>query len=497
MKPINLYRFPIVLAFCCGAMILQARPPQDGSMWETMPTFTDWFSTFDTTKWHDTNPKWKGRQPGFFSPDNVAVKQGKLTLTARCEEPPTDALRKAGYHTFSTAAVTHKQLAFYGYYEVRAKAMKSRASSAFWFHRDDKKDCTEIDVFEICGGTPKEAKVDYMTLHVSRRDGTKVQEKVAKTYISPTPLTDNYHRYGVDWASDKITFYFDGKAVNSVPNTNWHQSLHLLFDSETMPDWFGLPKASELPSTFSIDYIRAWRRVAKPTFSGDFAGLESWKKNMGETGVTLKQFTLSKDATGEHPAKLDMPYITITTRANTKDRVKIESEERFGYGTYTWKIFVPAMGVGDQASIGAFIYQDDRHEIDFEIGYGTAKARKETNAKPDELLAYCTSQANPFLSKAYPIKRDRTYLLTIRMMPALNDKTFITWEIDGQQVQSLNANFTCRPDSFRAICSVENLGFLGDHVPKQDNYASFSKMTYAPFVGATPTANPVTSAQKK
>jgi hypothetical protein len=31
------------------------------------------------------------------------------------------------------------------------------------------------------------------------------------------------------------------------------------FDSETMPEWFGLPDKESLPSTFSIEYVRSWR----------------------------------------------------------------------------------------------------------------------------------------------------------------------------------------------------------------------------------------------
>ena len=65
-----------------------------------------------------------------------------------------------------------------------------------------------------------------------------------------------------DFASfkDEITFSMDGVAVRRVENTHWHQPLNLIFDSETMPDWFGMPDDADLPSTFSVEYVRAWKR---------------------------------------------------------------------------------------------------------------------------------------------------------------------------------------------------------------------------------------------
>ena len=42
-------------------------------------------------------------------------------------------------------------------------------------------------------------------------------------------------------------------------HTHWHQPLFLIFDSETMPEWFGMPDDKDLPSTFSLEYVRAWK----------------------------------------------------------------------------------------------------------------------------------------------------------------------------------------------------------------------------------------------
>jgi len=40
-------------------------------------------------------------------------------------------------------------------YEIKCRPMKSQASSAFWFYREEKDIWTEIDVFEICGAGGK------------------------------------------------------------------------------------------------------------------------------------------------------------------------------------------------------------------------------------------------------------------------------------------------------------------------------------------------------
>jgi hypothetical protein len=59
-----------------------------GSKWEPIAELTEEFegNKLDSTKWHDHNPGWKGRKPGFFSKKNVTVKDRKLYLTARVEE---------------------------------------------------------------------------------------------------------------------------------------------------------------------------------------------------------------------------------------------------------------------------------------------------------------------------------------------------------------------------------------------------------------------------
>jgi hypothetical protein len=51
----------------------------------------------------------------------------------------------------------------------------------------------------------------------------------------------------------------DGNTVARFANTHWHRPMPVIFDIETMPDWFGLPQDGDrLPTSFQIDWLRTW-----------------------------------------------------------------------------------------------------------------------------------------------------------------------------------------------------------------------------------------------
>jgi beta-glucanase (GH16 family) len=213
-------------------------------------------SRLDTGKWWPNNPTWKGRQPAFFSPGNVTVQGGMLHLAMRKEEPP-EGLKGEGYHDYSSAAVQSKELVKYGYFE----AMRSAGSSAFWFYHQAPDRWTEIDVFEIGGRAPGKERKLHITVHVFKTPEEKEHWQIHDAWNAPADLDEDFHVYGLDWDPKELRFYFDGALVRRGPNTHWHQPLTLNFDSETMPDWFGLPRDSDLPSTYSIEYVRAWKKT--------------------------------------------------------------------------------------------------------------------------------------------------------------------------------------------------------------------------------------------
>ena len=229
--------------------------------WKLYEPMTDEFegTALDSAKWWDHNPGWLGRQPALFYPGNVEVRDGKLNLSMKKEEAP-NMPRDKGYHDYTSAAVQSRDTVRYGYFEVKARPMNSAGSSSFWFYKNSDGWWTEIDVFEL-GARAKgfERKVN-ITVHVMNTPVTKDHQQIGAAWEAPFDLADDYHVYGLEWDEEELKFYFDGMLVRRGKNTDWHQPLTLNFDSETMPEWFGLPEDKDLPSTFSVEYVRVWKK---------------------------------------------------------------------------------------------------------------------------------------------------------------------------------------------------------------------------------------------
>lgn len=257
--------------------------PLDHGTWKFLPQVSDEFDGegFDHTKWWDHYPRWNGRPPGWFSKENVSVADGELRLTSRAETLPN---LPAEYKDFTTAAVKSKAVVLYGYFEIRARAGHSRISSSFWLNRAEPKWWTEIDIYEMGCGAPGHERVVHTNVHVFKtpEDGEKHWSK-SMAWTAPFDPAAEMHTYGLDWSKAQIRWYVDGKMIRQIENTHWHQPLEVNINSETMPDWLGLPKPEDLPATYRVDYVRAWSRVedeatVKP--DADPAQIQKWTQSL-------------------------------------------------------------------------------------------------------------------------------------------------------------------------------------------------------------------------
>jgi len=186
----------------------------------------------------------------------------------------------------------------------------------------------------------------------------------------------------------------------------------------------------------------------------------------------------SQNMDGEVNYALVKDTLRIFTRRNTWDRPKVKTVTAFyTTGTYTWRIYTPPLGEGDMSSIGAFLYQDDTHELDFETGYGNRAVRSRLGAQDDDIIVYMTSQAFPFQSIPQKIKRAAWHTFSIRLEDVAG-KYVASWYIDGNQAVRLPLGFG--PETqFAIFCSMENIKFIGDHIAKHENYALFDYVEYS------------------
>ena len=232
-------------------------------------------AALDEAEWTDWVASFPGRSAGFlFARDNVAVSNGCLRLTARFmreDEKTVENLRR-GFTTYATAYVRAKEKTFYGYYECRAKTMRSKVCNAFWLYdplsdQPQKKFrvgdfSEEIDMFEIFGslrdwyGTVHCLKTPYLE-GVVNGGVEKLPEKSCKVSLAFDPSAA-FHVYGFLWTKDRLSWFIDGEEVFSRANDRFHRPMHVTFDCEIMYDWVGEPAAADLPDVYEIDYFRHW-----------------------------------------------------------------------------------------------------------------------------------------------------------------------------------------------------------------------------------------------
>ncbi|MDO3694615.1 hypothetical protein QVZ41_07125 [Wenyingzhuangia sp. chi5] len=188
-----------------------------------------------------------------------------------------------------------------------------------------------------------------------------------------------------------------------------------------------------------------------------------------------------KDNSFGHPKsyQLENDALKVSTRPNSKDRVKVKTKRKdFGLGTYEWKIYIPKFNINDQCSIGAFIYHSGKtpYEIDFEIGSGNIKDRKEIKAKTNEAIVHCTSQHHPHTSDVFKVTTEQWHYFKMELSEN-NNRYFIKWFINNVLVKTLQTDIKTK-HKFTVHNSLENLSFMGEHLPTKENYALFDSFNF-------------------
>ena len=100
---------------------------------------------------------------------------------------------------------------------------------------------------------------------------------------------------------------------------------------------------------------------------------------------------------------------------------------------------------------------------------------KKLNASPDDMIAYMTSQDFPYSS--VPVKLKTGWHIFEIDLSIKEGKYYATWYIDKEKTHGIQLGFG-NEISFYIFCSVENLKFIGDQIPQQENYGLFDFVKY-------------------
>lgn len=204
-----------------------------------------------------------------LSLDPFSIQDDSLLITASdmpaaaAATLPTDMARPYVSGAFNTYPFSQT----YGYFEITARVPHGAGLwPAFWLLPVDQSWPPEIDVAEILGDDTRTA---YASLH--SKDAAWVRAEPRSYNDSTTTdkaandsdLSQDFHRYAIDWQPRTITFYLDDAVVarRSTPadmNKPFYLIVNLAIGGPG--SWPGAPdRQTQFPASLAIRSIRIWK----------------------------------------------------------------------------------------------------------------------------------------------------------------------------------------------------------------------------------------------
>jgi beta-glucanase (GH16 family) len=229
----------------------------------------------DRRHWrHDTGGAWgDGELQSYTARARNAHQNGRghLEITARAERfTGTDSITR---NYTSARIITKNKFAFqYGMFEARMQTPVGRGLwPAFWalgtdIDRSGWPRCGEIDVMEYLGHEPRTASG---TIHGPRSGGGAQSDyEPGRSIVHTSPLSQEFHTYGVQWLPGSIQFYFDGDpywtvtAADLPAGSRWvfDHPFYLILNVAVGGGWAGSPDDStRFPQALRVDYVRVYQ----------------------------------------------------------------------------------------------------------------------------------------------------------------------------------------------------------------------------------------------
>ncbi len=231
-----------------------------------------WQDEFDYTGVPDTS-KWKYQTGGGGWGNNELQYYTDNTTTADTAIVQNDVLQIKAYqdgNVWKSARLNSKNSWKYGYIEARMKVTDRKGAwPAFWMMPQNSvygkwPDSGEIDIMENAPVTCGNHKV-FSTLHAKGHYAGEGQSIGAKVYDEK--LSSEWHTFGVLWTENKITAYYDGKALQSYDNNGnkddwpYDQDFYVILNLAIGGNLGGTGFVNSLngAAEFLIDYVRVYQ----------------------------------------------------------------------------------------------------------------------------------------------------------------------------------------------------------------------------------------------
>lgn len=260
-------------------LMLYAQAPSHDANWEINLSKSDEFggTLLNTSKWHALNCpsgdccNWGGSSA--FSNQNVSVSGGILSL--KCDGPTSQGFcfnyppNTVGYKTAGITSINSNY--DYGYIEIYAKlpgfvdhnnvGHGDKFWPALWTYHQEfngsiEIDHDEIDIIDQCCSYYADTKTTGSGCSDTAINGQAVT--TAFEYrTNPTVLCSSYHKYAVEWNTDRVKFYFDDVPYFLIFDTINMDPMMVVMDFQlaadpTYPFYTGTP----FPQYMNIDYFR-------------------------------------------------------------------------------------------------------------------------------------------------------------------------------------------------------------------------------------------------
>lgn len=215
------------------------------------PIAGNWTSIFDDEfKGNSLSPSWTNQMWNETWNGTATVSNGTLQLTAPNANTPALLNTENSAQPFSFT---------YGYAQVTMQVPKGQGVwPAFWLlpleSADPGQRAGEIDVFEGQGNLPTTTFATYVWNNPSQH--------LQKILDTGTDLSAGYHTYGVDWEKNQITWYLDGKAIQTITSAQAPidpNPMYLILDV-----WFGgwngsTDSTTPFPATMNVKSVQVWQ----------------------------------------------------------------------------------------------------------------------------------------------------------------------------------------------------------------------------------------------